>query len=465
MPPRCVGTRRRTQPLLTENDAIHTKSQDSIGMAARTPGVCDLLGYSQHTDDCAANTIQELFFFADNIKEWTQPLFLSLTEQQVALYVDRYIAETPDAGGELATASFTIRRRTSLLRGLLAIRQRFLVHYEYIVAQREGHAAARANSRSITRLYTKVKTLYMKNMSPMALSKRRGSEDMGQLVKSEFESNDDKRKRTCAEISVVKGLRNYTSIFPTLCKIFGIPFLVVRPHSSVFRAGYDSVAIGLLEYYLEKNTIPETGGHSLTMSSACHATALMRCEGEWYYYNSVHGIVPIHQHMKIAWVAAILGNEPLAVQMYGGLCFLMKIKGVDVKGTVPVLDPSVAPTPQVESIWIESGWTTYADIMKKMPHATRTPYERHACEVLIHTYETEFFPPTFFIKEGFLLIERERRRVSPPAAWPPPPPPPPPPPRLPPRAPAFRPKSTTAPLPKHPPSRKHRQTRRHRRRV
>jgi hypothetical protein len=434
-------------------------------MAARAPGVCDLLGYSQHTDDCASNTIQELFFFADNIKEWTQPLFLSVTEQQVAFYVDRYIAENPDAGGELATASFTIRRRTSLLRGLLTIRQRFLVHYEYIVAQREAHAAARANSRSLTRLYTKVKTLYTKNMSPMALSKRRGSEDMGQLVKSEFESNDDKRKRTCAEISVAKGLINYTSIFPTLCNIFGIPFLVVRPNSSLFTSGYDPVGIGFLEYYLEKNTIPGTGGHSLTMSTACHAAALMRCDGAWYYYNSIHGIVPIHQHMKIAWVTAILGNEPLAVQMYGGLCFLMKVKGVDVKGSVPVLDPSVTPTPQVESIWTESGWITYADLMKKTQTRTITPYGRHACEVLMYTYETEFFPPTFFIKEGFVLVERDIGRVSPPAAWPPPPPPPPPPPRLPPRAPAFRPKSTTAPLPKLPPSRPSRQTRRHRKRI
>ena len=446
------------------NAAIHTKSQDSIGMAARTPGVCDLLGYSQHTDDCAANTIQELFFFADNIKEWTQPLFLSLTEQHVAFYVDRYIAENPDAGGELATASFTIRRRTSLLRGLLTIRQRFLIHYEYIVAQREAHAAARTNPRILTELYTPVKTLFTKNKSIMARSKRRGSVNMGQVIKSEFESNDDKRKRTCADISVVMGLRHYTSIFPILCKMFGIPFLVARVDSSLFTSGYDPVAIGFLEYHLQKNIIPETGVQQYTMSSACHSTALIRCNGDWYYYNGINGMAPIHLDMKTAWVAALLAKETLVVRNFEGITFLMKAKGIDIKGAAPVLDPSVSPTPQVVSIWTGIGWSTLADIKIKLRTKTSFPYEMDAYQVLLEA-QKEILPPASFLMDVYVLVEQEMGRVSPPATWPPPPPSPPPPPPLPPRAPSFRPKSTTAPLPKNPPPRNHRKTRRHRRRV
>jgi len=437
-------------------------------MTAKAPGVCDLLGYSQHIDDCAANTIQEIFFFADNIKDWTQPLFLTLTKQQVAFYIDRYIRENPDAGGELATASFTIQRRTSLLRGLLTIHKRFLIHYEYIVTQREAHAFARTNPRIITKLYTPVKTLFTKNKSIMAHSKRRGSVNMGQVIKSEFESNDDKRKRTCAETSVVRGLRHYTSIFPILCKMFGIPFLLARVDSSLFTAGYDPVAIGFLEYHLEKNIIPETGVQQYTISSACHSTALIRCNGDWYYYNGVNGIAPIHLDMKTAWVTALLAKETLVVRNFEGITFLMKAKGVDIKGAVPVLDPSVSPTPQVESIWTGIGWSTLADIRKKLRTKTSFPYEMDAYQVLVET-QKEILPPAFFLMDVYVLVEREMGRISPPVAWPPPPLPPPPPPPLPSRLPLLPPRSApfrqtfkTAPLPKqkHQASPNYRSTRR-----
>ena len=34
--------------------------------------ICDPLGYSQHTGQCWADSFQELFFFADGLKEFTQ---------------------------------------------------------------------------------------------------------------------------------------------------------------------------------------------------------------------------------------------------------------------------------------------------------------------------------------------------------------------------------------------------------
>lgn len=435
-------------------------------MAARTPGVCDALGYSQHADDCAMNTIQELFFFADNIKEWTQPLFLSLTEQQVAFYVDKYIAENPDAGGELVTASFTIRRRTSLLRGLLAIRQRFISHYEYIVAQREAHAAAQKNLRHTEFNYTKVRALYKENSSDMALSKRRGSEDRGQLVKREFESNRQKRKRTCADVSTMHGTKNSISTFTLLCKIFGIPFAPIRTAKSAFTSAFDPVAICFKTYFLEKKEIPETGDRVYTVSdSSSHAVALMRCNGDWYYYDGIYGMIPIHPDMKTAWVTAVLNDEPLTVKISNGFCFLMKTRGVDVKGRLPVVDPSDAPTPHVESIWTLSGWSTSEDISTMVGNDTASIYEFYARDVLLDKEEEEDTQLDPLLKHYFTLVEQEMGRVFPPAVWPPSPPSPPPPPPLPPRAPSFRPKSATAPLPKNPPPRTHGKTRRRRRRV
>jgi len=53
---------------------------------------CDKLGYKQHKGECWIDTVQEIFFFTDGLKEITQSLFYTMTDEDIEKYVDEAIA-------------------------------------------------------------------------------------------------------------------------------------------------------------------------------------------------------------------------------------------------------------------------------------------------------------------------------------------------------------------------------------
>lgn len=45
--------------------------------------ICDYLGFVQHEGECWVDTIQQIFFFTDGLKELTQPLFYKMTDEEL----------------------------------------------------------------------------------------------------------------------------------------------------------------------------------------------------------------------------------------------------------------------------------------------------------------------------------------------------------------------------------------------
>ena len=54
--------------------------------------ICDYIGLSQHEGECWVDTIQQIFFFTDGLKELTQPLFYNLTDAKLHEYMHKAVA-------------------------------------------------------------------------------------------------------------------------------------------------------------------------------------------------------------------------------------------------------------------------------------------------------------------------------------------------------------------------------------
>ena len=43
----------------------------------------DIVGYKQHSSECASDSIQEILLFADTLREFTQPILYNITKPQI----------------------------------------------------------------------------------------------------------------------------------------------------------------------------------------------------------------------------------------------------------------------------------------------------------------------------------------------------------------------------------------------
>jgi len=55
--------------------------------------ICDYVGYSQHSGECWVDTIQQIFFFTDGLKELTQPLFYNMSDEELHAAIESAVAK------------------------------------------------------------------------------------------------------------------------------------------------------------------------------------------------------------------------------------------------------------------------------------------------------------------------------------------------------------------------------------
>jgi len=79
--------------------------------------LCDKLGYDQHKGECWIDTVQEIFFFTDGLKEITQPLFYTMTDEMIERYVDAAIARNIIQGGSYTVKPQILAESLPLLEG------------------------------------------------------------------------------------------------------------------------------------------------------------------------------------------------------------------------------------------------------------------------------------------------------------------------------------------------------------
>ena len=79
--------------------------------------LADLIGYKQHGGECASDTVQEIFLFADGIRDYTQPILYGLTPEQAEVRVKLLLEP---------------KYWTGVLGYIEYIQKRFRVHYDVL---------------------------------------------------------------------------------------------------------------------------------------------------------------------------------------------------------------------------------------------------------------------------------------------------------------------------------------------
>jgi hypothetical protein len=81
--------------------------------------LCDPIGFSQHTGECWHDTMLQMLFFSDGLKEITQPLFYNLKNAEIYNYI-----RSKSTTNELFI--------NAIAKYIISIRDRFVNHYNYI---------------------------------------------------------------------------------------------------------------------------------------------------------------------------------------------------------------------------------------------------------------------------------------------------------------------------------------------
>lgn len=211
----------------------------------------DFIGYKQHSTECASDALQEILLFADDIREYTQPILYNLTRDQIAIH-------------SKLTLKYTLWDR--LTDYFFYVQKRFRGHYDVLNYMRTHKIKPQAYVSD----YDKVCEL-----DPLFRKKRIVSAEGGILA-----------------LKKLKGEKDYSDtgmsrkiIFETIQKVLQwleVPFQVVR------QAEIDlDKAVGI-HLILTTGYFKPDG--SVYWRTTGHATAFLKIKGRWHFYDNEDGI-------------------------------------------------------------------------------------------------------------------------------------------------------------------------------
>ena len=120
--------------------------------------ICDFIGFSQHKGECWNDTIQEIFLFADGLKEVTQPLIYNLDTRYDVLSELVSSRLYPD-GNLNAEKQNTVDK---LVKYITLMKIRFVTHYNFLVLSHNGinkPESSEENTKVLGNIYEKKRRL------------------------------------------------------------------------------------------------------------------------------------------------------------------------------------------------------------------------------------------------------------------------------------------------------------------
>jgi hypothetical protein len=233
--------------------------------------LCDLLGPSQHIGECSFDSIQYILFNADGIKEKLRPRFDKLSDEELADLVEH------------STPANTFRSRAAIVKGLLAIRDRFKAHFEFL-DEPEAKEKCAGDPRAIRDFY--------ESLLP-AHPKRRLS-----MVKSIEAAHALQNKNSYPNnVKYEPGNTRMHSrvLLDYIFELFNIPYRTLEPVSADLP--FLTVGIFLHTFIIEKN---KDGVYALRMENGNpgqHAVGIVKCNGQWFLYDDNSGVYPMSMPM------------------------------------------------------------------------------------------------------------------------------------------------------------------------
>ena len=323
--------------------------------------LCDPIGYDQHSGECWVDTIQQLFFFSDSVRNYTQPLFYFMTDPDLDEYIRAAVLS-----GVLPESMVP-----DLRAGCIAMRNRFINHYNYIRYNESVLACLKGGRVSVRRMYNAL-------LDVDTLAKREKSGEYAVAVGAFFQSEKKKSDRVDGKYSPGERKEYGLRLFTLLFYIFRAPFLCRHPAvAAEHNMPVYALNIGLDGYSFKDGTLKDT--------NSAHATGFFRCSGRWAYYDDNAGAIPtndmfVHELKKVyaevpkqrpaICVATPLGSLNTYFFKMDGMVMSPKKYNQDIAAPATWAGESRKTEAQFREMWIEDKWVPYRDAKGSLPRGS-----------------------------------------------------------------------------------------------
>jgi hypothetical protein len=258
----------RDTPLLVYND--HTFKGH----------ICDTVGFRQHMGECWLDTITQLFFFADGLKEFTQSFFYTNTSPMLQEYIQKNFKPSETIPME------------DFIEAMKTMQRRFINHYNFITDQGNSSCSTSAPPRPTLK----------------RIASARNSVLTARLLRTS-------EKKATENFSSGGTLEWQKIIWNHLLDTFQLPYRIDRP----FHVSY-TIAIQIQYNYII-NTTP------LTFSGKGHVVGFYRCNDRWYYYDDNKELLSVSNDIISAFVSIVQAppsdNYKLCIKIVNGQVYLI----------------------------------------------------------------------------------------------------------------------------------------------
>jgi len=261
-------------PFLSNNDKQHVNI--ALMKHTFTGPICDDEGFSQHKGECWNDTLQEIFFFSDGLKNITQQLFYNLDTSSDNLTKLVSIKLFPDSIDLTDTEQNTVYKLVKYIR-LMKIR--FVTHYNFLID------TTTQNRQTLSKIYK---------------SKRRYSTVCG-IGSAKHIINLYKGDSNVYSSGLSYILKN--ELFINLIRIFDIPFIVAELKPSDKLSNINGIFISANFMKLnDTNTYAFKG---------THAFGFLKCDSQWKYYddNEKSGLIDLNENL----VSLYINEDNIAI--------------------------------------------------------------------------------------------------------------------------------------------------------
>ena len=242
-----------------KDEIFKNRGNDDLAYGGFEEPLPDIVGYTQHSSECASDAIQEILMFADVLREFTQPILYNITKPQIDIRCK-------------LTLQYTDWDR---FNGYFKyVQKRFRSHYDVINYLRTHKIKPQ-----------KYKSDYYEvcHLNPIFYRKRAHSAEAGILALKKL-----KRERTYTGTGFP--LDEIADTVKTILKWLQVPFKVVKS-SEINDTDTVGVIINMRTGFIK----PDYSVYwKMSMS---HETALIKMKGKWFYYDNNEGFVLVEDEL------------------------------------------------------------------------------------------------------------------------------------------------------------------------
>ena len=234
-------------------DALMQGKKNKDGPKGFYQPLPDMVGLKQHDSECASDSIQEVMLFADEIREYMQPILYGLTKEQIELRVQMAL----DSDDWLNTQDY-----------LYFIQKRFHAHYDVI-------NYLRTHKINPQNYYDKKEEVC--GMNPLFKKKERTSLEAGILALKHY-------KKEIEYTGTGLNFNQTKELVANISKCLKIPFTC--------REGVAKDALGVI-MHCHRYTVRTDS--SIKRNSLGHVVSFIKMNGKWAFYDDYEGLTYVDE--------------------------------------------------------------------------------------------------------------------------------------------------------------------------